>query len=197
MKSPAMNSPLPSMKKQRSASPSQAMPMSAFCLITSAVMSCAVLLDQRIRFVIGERAVDLEAQPRRLAGQPIEQPRRDDAGDAAAGVEDDVERLDRLLVDERHHVLDVAIHDVGALDRAGRRRRRRNRVGEDHLLHFLDAGFAAQRKRFLADHLAAVVLAGIVRRGDLRAAVEAVGGHGVVHLVGADQAVVDDRCRPA
>ena len=30
MKSPEMNSPLPSMKKQRSASPSQAMPMSAF-----------------------------------------------------------------------------------------------------------------------------------------------------------------------
>ena len=29
-KSPAMNSPVPSMKKQRSASPSQAMPMSAF-----------------------------------------------------------------------------------------------------------------------------------------------------------------------
>jgi hypothetical protein len=30
MKSPEMNSPLPSMKKHRSASPSQAMPTSAF-----------------------------------------------------------------------------------------------------------------------------------------------------------------------
>ena len=35
MKSPGMNSPLPSMKKQRSASPSQAMPMSAFWRMTS------------------------------------------------------------------------------------------------------------------------------------------------------------------
>ena len=39
MKSPEMNSPLPSMKKQRSASPSQAMPTSACWRITSAVMS--------------------------------------------------------------------------------------------------------------------------------------------------------------
>jgi hypothetical protein len=90
-------------------------------------------------------------------------------------------------------VLDVAAHDVAASDRAGLRRRGRNRAGEDHLLHFLDAGLAAERKRFLADHLAAVVLAGIVRRGDLSAAVEAIGGDGVIHLIGADQAVVDDR----
>ena len=53
-------------------------------------------------------------------------------------------------------------------------------------------GFAAQRERFLADHLAAVVFAGIVRRGDLRAAVEIVGRHRVIHLVGADQAVIED-----
>ena len=39
MKSPAMNSPLPSMKKQRSASPSQAIPMSALSRITRSTMS--------------------------------------------------------------------------------------------------------------------------------------------------------------
>ena len=38
-KSPAMNSPLPSMKKQRSASPSHAMPMSAFSAMTRSTMS--------------------------------------------------------------------------------------------------------------------------------------------------------------
>ena len=43
----------------------------------------------------GKRAVDLEAEPRRLAGQPVEQLRRDQPGHAAAGVEHDVERLDR------------------------------------------------------------------------------------------------------
>ena len=67
-----------------------------------------------------------------------------------------------------------------------------NRAGQDHLLHLLDAGFAAERKRLLAHHLAAVVLLGIVRRGDLRAAVEAVGGHREVHLSVPAQAVVDD-----
>ena len=39
MKSPEMNSPVPSMKKQRSASPSQAMPMSAFSATTRSTMS--------------------------------------------------------------------------------------------------------------------------------------------------------------
>src|SRR5262245_8319985 len=38
-KSPEMNSPVPSMKKHRSASPSQAMPMSAFSRSTAAVTS--------------------------------------------------------------------------------------------------------------------------------------------------------------
>ena len=55
----------------------------------------AVLLDERIGLVVREAAVDLEAQPRRLAGQPVEQLRRDEAAHAAAGIEHDVERLDR------------------------------------------------------------------------------------------------------
>ena len=193
MKSPAMNSPVPSRKKQRSASPSQAMPTSAFWLMTSAVMSRAVLLDQRVGLVIRERAVHLEAQPRRLARQPIEQLRRHDAGHAAAGVEHHVERLERLLVDERQDVLDVAVDDVararstpGVAGGAG--------IEPARIISFISLmpALAAQRKGFLADHLAAVVLAGVVRRGDLRAAVEIVGRDRVIHLVGADQAVVDD-----
>ena len=55
----------------------------------------AVLFDERVGLVVRERAVDLEAQRRRPAGQPIEEQRRDQAGHAAAGVEHDVERLDR------------------------------------------------------------------------------------------------------
>ena len=43
-----------------------------------------------------------------------------------------------------------------------------------------------------ADHLAAVVLLGIVRRRNLRAAVEVVGRDGVVDHVGRDHPVVDD-----
>ena len=54
----------------------------------------AVLLDERIGFVVRKAAVDLEAQPRRPAGQPLEELRRDEPAHAAAGVEHDVERPD-------------------------------------------------------------------------------------------------------
>ena len=112
MKSPEMNSPVPSMKKQRSASPSHAMPMSAFSAIDALDDVAAVLLDERVGLVVREAAVDLEAQPRRPAGQPLEQLRRDQAAHAAAGVEHDVERLDDRRIDERHHVLDVGVEHV-------------------------------------------------------------------------------------
>ena len=94
MKSPEMNSPVPSMKKQRSASPSQAMPMSAFSRDHALDDVAAVLFDERVGLVVGEAAVDVEAEPRRPAGQPVEQLRRDEPAHAAAGVEDDVERPD-------------------------------------------------------------------------------------------------------
>ena len=54
----------------------------------------AVLFNQRVGLVVGKRAVHFEAQPGRPAGKLIEQQRRDDAGDAAARVEHDIERLD-------------------------------------------------------------------------------------------------------
>ena len=104
MKSPEMNSPVPSMKKQRSASPSQAMPMSAFSATHPLGDVAPVLLDERVGFVVRKAAVDLEAQPRRPAGKPLEQLRRDEAAHAAAGVEHDVERLDDRRVDEAHDV---------------------------------------------------------------------------------------------
>ena len=112
MKSPEMNSPVPSMKKQRSASPSQAMPMSAFSAMHALDDVAAVLLDERIGFVVRKAAVDLEAEPRRPAGQPLEQLRRDQPAHAAAGVEHDVERPDDRRIDERHHVLDVGVEHV-------------------------------------------------------------------------------------
>ncbi len=85
----------------------------------------AVVFDQRIGFVVRERAIDFEAQPCRPAGQLIEQARRDEAGDAAAGIEHDVEGLDGVAVDERHHVIDVAIHDLVVFDATGTGRRAR------------------------------------------------------------------------
>ncbi len=78
---------------------------------------------------LGKRAVHFEAERRQLAGWDArEELRPDQAGHAAAGVEDDVERLDGFLVDERHDVIDVVVEDVLVGERALRRRRRRQGV---------------------------------------------------------------------
>ena len=99
-KSPEMNSPVPSRKKHRSASPSHAMPMSAFSAMTRSVIA-PVLLDERVRFEVGERPVHLEAQRRQLLGGDVrEEQRRHHAGDAATCVEHDVERRDDRKIDE-------------------------------------------------------------------------------------------------
>ena len=129
----------------------------------------AVLLDERVGLVVRKAAVDLEAQPRRPAGQPLEQLRRDQAAHAAAGVEHDVERLDDRRVDERHDVLDVGVEHVlssspcraGAAGGGRRSPAIMSRMSRDALV-------AAQRERLLAHHLHAVVLLRVVRRGDLR-----------------------------
>ena len=82
--------------------------------------------------------------------------------------------------------------DVAGGEPARRRGGRRQAIVGDHVADVADAGVAAERQRLGADHLDAVVLPGIVRGGDLRAAFEAVVDDGEVHLVGAEHAVVDD-----
>ena len=192
-KSPAMNSPVPSMKKQRSASPSQAMPMSAFSAITRSTMSRRFSSMSGLDSWLGNRAVHVEAQRRQLAGRDAgEELRSDQAGHAAAGVQHDVEGLDRRLVDERHDVVDVVVEHVLMRERAADRRRRRQRVRRDHLADLADAGVAAQGEGLAPDHLDAVVLLRVVRRRDLHAAVMAVPRHGEIHHVGRDHPVVDD-----
>ena len=126
MKSPETNSPAPSMKKHRSASPSQAMPMSAFSAIDALDDVAAVLFDERICLVVREAAVDLEAQARGPAWETVEQFRRDEPAHPAAGVEDDVERPDHAGIDERHDVLDVLVEQVLRRDGAAAGRRRRD-----------------------------------------------------------------------
>ena len=72
----------------------------------------AVFLDERVGLVIGKPAVDLEAEARRLAGEAIEELRRDEPAHAAAGVEHDVEGPDDAGIDERHHVRHVGVEHV-------------------------------------------------------------------------------------
>ena len=92
----------------------------------------------------GKRPSIVEAQPRRPAGQPVEQLRRDQPAHAAAGVEHDVERLDDRRVDERHHVLDVGVERRRCVVTVPRRgRRRRQAVVGDHVA---DVGDARRRR---------------------------------------------------
>jgi hypothetical protein len=92
-KSPGTNSPFSSMKKQRSASPSQAMPRSAFSASTRSRCIAAVLFEQRVGLVVGKGPVDLEEHLDARTGVRSNTPRRQLAGDAVGGVHDDLERL--------------------------------------------------------------------------------------------------------
>ena len=152
----------------------------------------AVFFDERVGLVVGEGPVHLHAHRDHLAGQPLEQLRRHQAAHAVAGVEHALERLDRGLVDEREHVLDVGGHDVPARPASRRRRRRRQRAVLDHVADVAQPGVAAERQRLGAHHLDAVVLRRVVRRGDLRAAFQSRAGDGEVHHVGRHHPVVDD-----
>ena len=78
------------------------------------------------------------------------------------------------------------------VDLAALRRRRRQVAAGNHVANVVDASVAAQRERTFAHELHAVVLLGIVRRGDLRAAGMVRAGDGEVHHVGRQHAVVDD-----
>ncbi len=89
-------------------------------------------------------------------------------------------------------MVDVAVEDVFLRDRAALGRRRRQFAVHDHVADVVDAGVAAQRKRALAHELRAVVLLGVVRRRNLRAAGMISAGDGEIHHVGRQHAVVGD-----
>ena len=154
----------------------------------------AVLFDERIGFVIRKAAVDLEAQPRRPAGQPIEQLRRDQPAHAAAGVEHDVERLDDRRIDERHHVLDVRRRARPSCVTLPRRAAGGGSVPVGD--HVADVGDALPRRSAETPRWRTIFMPlycfGIVRRRDLHAAVVAVARDGEVEHVGRDHAVVHD-----
>ena len=107
-KSPGTNSPESSTKKQRSASPSKATPKSALLLERLGDDELAVLGQQRVRLVVREGAVGLEVAAHDLElRQVLEHGREHRAGHPVRRVDHDLQRLDRLDVDEREHALDV------------------------------------------------------------------------------------------
>ena len=115
-------------------------------------------------------------------------------GHAAAGVEHDVERLEDRQIDERQDVLDVVVDDVLRRDACPAcRGRRRQLAGGDHVADVADA----RTRRDSGNASCRTILMplysfGIVRGGDLDAAVVPVPRDGEIEHVGAHHAVVDD-----
>ena len=89
--------PRSSTRKQRSASPSKARPMSAPSATTRACRSTQVLRLDRVGLVVGEGAVELEVHRHQLglSRRGVEDGRRGVPGHAVAGVDHDLERAAR------------------------------------------------------------------------------------------------------
>ena len=192
MKSPEMKSPVPSMKKQRSASPSHAMPMSAFSATTRSTMcarfsSMSGLASWFGKVPSSSMHIGMTWQGSRSNSFGATRPPMPLPASSTH-----LNGLIERRVDEREHVLDVGGEDVPRRPPPGRRRRRRQRALLDHVADVAQPGVAAERQRLGAHHLDAVVLRRVVRRGDLRAAFEARAGDGEVHHVGRHHPVVDD-----
>ena len=128
MKSPSQNSPLPSMKKQRSASPSQAMPRSAPVDLHPLDDHPPVLLQQRVGLVVGELAVGLEVHLLEIEAESVQDRPHHRSAHPVAAVDDDLHRLHVGRVDEREGVGAELVPDVDLFEGAAARRRGRGRL---------------------------------------------------------------------
>ena len=142
----------------------------------------AVLLEQRVRLVVRERAVGLEVAALGLDRQAAEDRLDHRAGHAVGAVDHDVQRRDRRDVDDD----EAACRRSPAARRAGRARRAGPACevpGQRAVAHLVEPPVAAHGQTAAPHHLHAVVLLRIVRRGDDQAAVVAVLADGVIeHL---------------
>ena len=178
------------MKKQRSASPSQAMPRSAPSLADLADDELAVLGQQRVGLVVGELAVGLPVGGDELEpGQALEDRADHRARHAVAAVEHDLGGSDRARVDEAQRgVLELGVDvDVLGAAPAGRVREALGEQPRD----VADAAVAAQRHRAALDELRARVRLRVVRGGAHQPAVELARADEVIEHLGADHPGVE------
>ena len=191
MKSPSQKLPLPSMKKQRSASPSQAIPRSAPLDLTRSMIIRRFSSSSGFGSWSGNSPFGDEVHLLQLQRQPLEDRADHRTAHPVAAVDDDLHRLDVVGVDEGERVGVEFVPDVDLLGRAAAGRLAE--AGFDLRLDVADAGVAGERQRPLADELHAGVGLGVVRGGDHRAAVELARADQVVEHLGRDLAGVEDR----
>ena len=171
-KSPGTNSPVSSMKKQRSASPSKATPRSAFSSSTLPTMNSRFSGSSGFGSWFGKRPVGLEE-----AAHGVESGSRSRTGGSIAPAipfAASITTLSGLIacdVDEGEDPLDVGRPDVVLLD-LSRRAARGLSPAQRAVADLQQPGVAADRQRAAADDLHARVLLRVVRGGDRDAAVE-------------------------
>ena len=191
-------SPRSSMKKQRSASPSKASPMSAPGLADLGLAVEQVLRLERVGLVVGEGAVQLEVQRDQLDRQPGQHAGDHVPGHAVAGVRDHLQRPDSLQGHQGAQVAHVIRAQVLARDDAWHRGRGGDVAGGEPGADVGEAGVLADRGGPGPAQLDAVVGGGIVARGD-HGGRDVEGAGDVVGVVGGPKSRVEHvrarRCR--
>ncbi len=182
--------PRSSTTKQRSASPSNASPMSALLGDHPRLQVAQVLRLDRVRLVVGEGAVELEVHRDHVERQPVEDDRHGVPAHPVARVDDDLQRADLRQVDEIAQVGRIRGQGVALRDRAARPVVCGDRVLLDHASHVREPGVLADRGGVCAAQLDAVVLRRVVARGEHRAG-DAERAGGEVETVGGLQADLD------
>ena len=184
-----MNAPCSSMKKQRSASPSHAIPRSAPVSRTSRMMNSRFFAQQRVGLVVGEVPVGRPVGLDQLESEITEDRPDHRPGHPVAAVDHDLERLDHVAVDEPGHVLVELVIDRDLLDAAaaGRVAQTASIVGAD----IADPGVARQRDRPALYELGAGVGLGVVGGGAHQASVEVARADQEIEHLGPDLAGID------
>ena len=150
----------------------------------------AVLLLHGVEAVVGQGAVGVEVHPRQLHGQARVDALEDRADHAVAGVGDDPQGPQAVDLHQGEDLVDEPLAEVEALHPAGAAGRA-PLLGLDQPPQVLDALVPGQQVGHLPHHLEAAVLGRVVGGGDHDPRPPA-GGAGVVVLVGADHAEVED-----
>ena len=179
------------MKKQRSASPSQAMPRSAPLVAHAVDDELPVLLEQRVGLVVGELAVRLPVGLDPVEREGPQQRTDHRPGHAVAAVEHDPHRTHARGVDVPQSGLAERLGHVLVLDGAGLRDRVAGLPGGDDVAQLADARVARQGEGAALDELGAGVALRVVGGGAHQTAVEAPRADRPVEHLGADHPDVE------
>ena len=190
-KSPGTNSPVSSMKKQRSASPSKAAPRSALSSSTLPITNSRFSGRSGFGSWFGNVPSGSKKYGTGSIGIRSRTGGSIDAGHPVRRVDHDAQRLDRVEVDEGQHLLDEGRKDILLSDLSWDLVPGRGRRGHGSVADVQQARVAADRQRAAADDLHARVLLRVVRRGDLEPAVEPEIADREIEHLGADEPDVD------